>query len=66
MKNMTELMDKMANAFEKLESNGIGEARAHELSNAAGKMISGFKLQLEYNKLKAEQPTTKTIDFLEN
>lgn len=61
MKNIVELREQMINVFEDLKADKIQEKKAHELSNAAGKIIGTVVTQLKYADQRKEIPN---IDFL--
>lgn len=52
--NMVELAEEMTRVMAELRTKAIGEARAHEITNAAGKTINAYKTMLEYEKLKTQ------------
>lgn len=61
MKNIVELRTELVNVFADLKEERIEPKRAHELSNAAGKIIGTVGLQLKYAAQRGETPD---IDFL--
>ena len=61
MKNIKELRDQMCDVFGELQNGNLELGLAKELSNAAGKIISTAKVELEYAKL---NKIKKNIDFL--
>lgn len=56
MKNITELRAELINVFGDLKAERIEPKRAHELSNAAGKIIGTVGLQLKYAAQRGETP----------
>ncbi|MFZ2152101.1 MAG: hypothetical protein WAV09_03275 [Minisyncoccia bacterium] len=52
----TQLRDRLLEVFDQLGTNKIQAGKAKEMSNAAGKIISSVKLQLEYATLRKERP----------
>lgn len=52
----TMLRDKLLEVFDQLGANKIHANKAKEMSNAAGKIISSVKVQLEYAGLRKEAP----------
>ncbi len=54
MKNIAELRNELSEVFADLKSGKLAPATATEMNNAAGKMISSAKLQLEHASLREE------------
>lgn len=52
----TMLRDKLLEVFDQLGANKIQGGKAKEMSNAAGKIISSVKVQLEYAAQRKERP----------
>lgn len=63
MKNVAELREKLADAYEKVEKSHMKPVVGAELANIAGKMINSAKVQIEYYALRKETPK---IAFLES
>lgn len=63
MKNASEMIDEMQDVFEKLKTGELPVKETSEMINCTGKIIGLAKVQLEYYKLKNEQPT---LSFFEN
>jgi len=61
MKNVVELRKELVSVFTDLKNEKIEPKRAHELSNAAGKIIGTVGLQLKYAAQRNEVPR---IEFL--
>ena len=61
MKNLLDLRNQLVTVFDKLRDGEIELAQAKEINNAAGKIISTVRCQLEYSKLRNEKPK---IDFI--
>lgn len=62
MKNIDELREKLAEAYEKTEKSHMKTTVAAELANIAGKMINSVKVQIEYHALRKEAPTIKFLE----
>lgn len=62
MKNINELRSEIISVFVGLKSGTLDHKAAHELSNAAGKIINTVTAQLKYASLRNETPE---IAFLE-
>lgn len=60
-KNIEELRDQLLAAFDWVKADPRRSGQVKEMSNAAGKIISTVKLQMEYAFLKGEEPA---IEFL--
>ena len=60
--NVKELRDEMTAVFEQLRDEKIETKRAHELSNAAGKILGTVGIQLKYCLQRGDIPK---IEFLE-
>lgn len=56
MKNLFDLRSELIKVFDNLSNNSLELAKAKEFNNAAGKIISTIRCQLEYSKLRNEQP----------
>lgn len=56
IKTASQLRDRLANLFDGIETGTIDHKKAREMSNAAGKMISTAKVQVEYFALRKEKP----------
>lgn len=56
MQNIKELRDDLLKVFSQLRDEEIDPKRAHELSNAAGKIISSVGVQLKYANQRGEKP----------
>lgn len=52
----TMLRNKLLEVFDQLGANKIQGGKAKEMSNAAGKIISSVKVQLEYAAQRKERP----------
>ena len=61
MNNIKELRTEMVEVFTQLKAEKIETKRAHELSNAAGKILGTVAAQLKYALQRGEMPN---IDFL--
>ncbi|NRE46698.1 hypothetical protein [Burkholderia pseudomallei] len=61
MKNIRDVRDELAGVFADLKSGKLKPADAAELNNAAGKIISSLKVELEYYGQRKEKPN---IPFL--
>lgn len=51
IESLKDVTEEMATVFEELRNEKLSAGKAKELSNAAGKIISSIKTQIEYNKL---------------
>lgn len=60
--NIKELRDDLLDAYAMLKADPKRHAQVGELANAAGKVLAGVKLELEYAQARGETPS---IDFLE-
>jgi hypothetical protein len=56
-------MNDLQSVYSDLRAGKIGLREAKEVNNTAGKIISGYKLKLEYNNFTKSQGT---IGFLED
>ena len=56
MKNIIELRKELAVVFKGIKSGNIGPKPASQMNNAAGKMLSSVKVQLEYAAARKEKP----------
>lgn len=56
MDNVRKLRDELAKVFTGLRDGNVDYKAAKEMNNAAGKMISTVKIQLEYSHLRGEKP----------
>lgn len=63
IETITDLRNDMLNVYKSLRDGEIGLREAKERSNAAGKILSSAKLQLEYN---AYTKSDSIIPFLES
>lgn len=63
IESVTDLRNDMLNVYKSLRDGEIGLREAKERSNAAGKILSSAKLQLEYN---AYTKSDAKIPFLES
>ena len=61
MKNIIQLRNELCQVFDEIRSKEIAVKSAKEVVNAAGKIISSVKLELEYAALRKETPI---IEFL--
>lgn len=61
MKTMKELREQVIKTYEDLKSGKLDLKVAAEMNNCAGKIINTVRTQLEYAKLRKEEPQ---IDFL--
>ena len=61
MKNIVELRNELTSVFESLKAGDVTPKVATEMNNAAGKIISSLKIQLEYANLRKEKPE---VEFL--
>jgi len=61
MKNIVELRNEMSKVFTDLRDGKTEPKKAHELSNAAGKIIATVTTQLKYA---AQRNETPDIEFL--
>lgn len=61
MKNIEELRTNLCKLFNDLQAGAIDSAKAKEMNNSAGKVISTAKAQIEYYALRKEAPN---IPFL--
>jgi hypothetical protein len=62
IENVTDLRDDLLNVYDALRAGKIGLREAKERNNAAGKILSSAKLQLEYNNY---TKSSARIPFLE-
>lgn len=51
MKNIVELRNDLVELFDDLKNNKVDHMKAKEMNNAAGKIMTSLKVQLEYAKL---------------
>jgi len=56
IKNVAELRAVLADTIEGVKNDPKRVQQAHEISNAAGKMIGTLKVELEYANLRKEKP----------
>lgn len=56
MKTANEMINEMQDVFEKLKTGELSAKEASEMINCTGKIIGLAKVQLEYHKLRNEQP----------
>ena len=61
MKTMRELRDQVIETAQGLKDGSLDLKVAAELNNCAGKIINTVRTQLEYSKLRKEEPQ---IEFL--
>lgn len=61
MKNIREVRAELSQVFSDLKAGKLKAAEASELNNAAGKIISSLKVELEYYGQRKEKPE---ISFL--
>lgn len=61
-KNMTELVDNLTDNYAKMYDKKLPLNLGKELSNTAGKIMNGCKIQFEYNN---KMGYKHKIDFLE-
>jgi hypothetical protein len=54
--NVTELRDALLDLFHDIGEETVDLAIAKEKSNAAGKILKSAAVQLEYSKLRGEEP----------
>ena len=66
MKNVVELREHLANAFEMLSQGELETKTVAEMSNIAGKMINSAKVQLEYHNLRQDTPKIKFLHVVED
>jgi len=59
--SITKLRDDLLKVYSDLRSGDLAPAEAKEAVNAAGKVFTSCKVQMEYNKQRGETPT---IDFI--
>ena len=57
MKNIVELRKQLAVVFDGVQKNKLGHHQAAQMNNAAGKMLSSVKVQLEYFAARKEKPS---------
>lgn len=62
MKNIDELRDALALAFEQLKAGSIKHSEADSFANIAGKMIASVKVQIDYHALRKEVPRIKFLE----
>ncbi len=62
VRNNTDLRNDLIEVYNNLRDGKIGQSKAKEMANVAGKIIASAKSQLEYNKW---SKSGKTIDFYE-
>lgn len=60
--NLQELTKQLSDNFQDLQTGKLEIEKAKEISNLAGKLLKGAKLQLEYN---SQMKYDKKIEFLE-
>ena len=65
MKNVVELREELAIAFEGLSNGKLCSKNASEMANLAGKMINSAKVQLEYHALRKDTPNIKFLHVKE-
>lgn len=61
MKNVTEMRDRLATVFDKLEAGEIDARVAKQMNNSAGKILYSIRVELEQASLRAEKPD---VDWL--
>lgn len=61
IKNIVDLRDNLITQYENIAENKLDIKKSKEMSNAAGKILSSVKVQLENNKL---NKIKKPIAFL--
>jgi len=59
--NITDLRNDLLAVYKGLRTGEVATAEAKEASNAAGKVLSSCKVQMEYAKMRGEVPD---IDFI--
>lgn len=62
MENIRELRKSLADNYDKIEKGEMTLRKGKELTNAAGKIVSTLKVELDYNKF---MDIKKNIPFLE-
>jgi hypothetical protein len=55
-KDITDLRDQLLDAFDWVKTDPRRTLQVKEMSNAAGKILTTVKAQLEYSLLKGEEP----------
>ncbi len=60
--NIKELRDDLLKVYTGLRTGKTSAAEATAVTNTAGKVIQSCKVQLDYSKLRGEQPN---VDFLD-
>jgi len=62
MKSIAELTKHLSEVFLEVKENAKYCPQASECSNAAGKLINSFKIQLEYQVRRGEKPEIAFLD----
>lgn len=60
--NLDDLISSMIDTRKMIKSNDISPGMANADNNNAGKIISAYKLKLEYNKSRGKNPAIKFLD----
>lgn len=63
MKTMNQLRDLLCEEIDKVRTEKTTAANVNAIVNATGKILTTIKMEMEYAKLKGQQPQMKFIEL---